>query len=160
MPKWGYGPSRSPLTRSHLGFLLDNSTDGPACTKHARAFGIPGPAVERFAKDICHLMWPEALRRATGPDQVSRLRREVEMSNKRPSECQLSAMKQITVLRTQNGNRELAKQEESAEDSDVTFHEPLEYLDGDTRNLVLRIVGDKIWQMKSGNMPRPSGGKP
>ena len=106
MPKWGYGPPRSPLTRSHLGL----SAEGPACTKHERAFGIPGSAVERFTKDI----------------------------------CQLSAMKQITVLRTQNGNRELAKQEESAEDGDVTFHEPLEYLDGDTRKLVLRVVGDQI----------------
>merc|ERR1740120_584737 len=35
----------------------------------------------------------------------------------------------------------------------VTFHEPLQYLDKDTRQLVLEIVCDKLRQLEWGNAP-------
>merc|ERR1740138_1430636 len=102
------------------------------------------------------------MRKVTSQDQVNQAKKEVEVLKQRLTNCHLSAMKEMMAQKAQTVVKNVAKQfgkestQEAKKDNDeeVTFHEPLEYLDEGTRNLVLSIVGQKLLQVKSGNVPK------
>jgi chromosome segregation ATPase len=115
----------------------------------SKATGMEVDTLEGFAQDICRSVWSEvdAVMSSEGP--VAAARDEVKSLKKKITECNLSAMKQMLASKAETRNMgELG-------DDTITFHEPLQYLDKEAKDLVMQIVCDKVRQLE-GNTAPPS----
>lgn len=113
----------------------------------SKVTGMEVDALEGFARDICRSMWPEvdAVMSSEGP--IAAAREEVDRLKKKITECNLSAMKQMLAAKSaKHLNGELG-------DDTICFHEPLQYLDKDSKDLVMNVVCDKVRQLESGTAP-------
>lgn len=98
--------------------------------------GVNEDDLREGLQPICNACWTQAVR--TGEQsQVERLRKQL-------TQCNATAMRDISDLR--------AKILTGAgfEVCDIEFHEPLQYLDEETRDLVLTIILDKLRMIAAG----------
>jgi DNA repair exonuclease SbcCD ATPase subunit len=103
--------------------------------------------LEKFAKDLCRCVWSEAdaIMNSDGP--VAAARNEIDRLKAKLTECNLSAMKEMNAAKAGAHNwTDLGS-------DTITFHEPLQYLDSDTKSLVLNIVCDKVRQLENSTAP-------
>lgn len=101
-----------------------------------------------MVEDLCRSCYHEAEQIMVGEGPLATANAENARLRKCINQCNLSTMKEINALK---GDR--ADADAMIADGLVTFHEPLQYLDTDTRQLVLEIVCDKLRQLEWGNAP-------
>jgi len=110
--------------------------------------GLDQEELEGFAEELCRCCWSEAGDMMTDEEGLlADFKAEKERMKAKLVQCNLSAMKQITACKVGgHADAELA-------DDLVTFHEPLQFLDKDTKDLVLLIVLEKARLLEQGRAP-------
>lgn len=113
----------------------------------SKATGMEVDALEGYAVDICQSVWSEADAAMASEGPLAAERDEVDRLKQKLRDCNLSAMKQMLVSKAGNHfDGDLG-------DDTITFHEPLHYLDQQTKNLVMSIVCDKMRQLEQNTAP-------
>jgi myosin heavy subunit len=109
--------------------------------------GMEVDELESFARNICQSVWTEvdAVLASEGP--VAAAREETDRLKRKLVACNLSAMKQM--LASKAGSHFDA----NLGDDTITFHEPMQYLDTETKDLVMNIVCDKMRQLEHSTAP-------
>jgi len=101
-----------------------------------------------FVEEIVRLCWKEVDSTLASSDgQQAPMQAEMARLKKQMAACNLSAQRQIEQMRLKN------KRPEDLSDDAIVFHEPLQYLDESTRDLVLSLVIDKVKLVEGGNVP-------
>jgi len=113
----------------------------------SKTTGVEVDALECFGRDICRSVWSEADALMSSDGPAAAAREEVDRLKKKLVECNLSAMKQMLAAKA-NSHCEGALGNDT-----ITFHEPMQYLDGNAKDLVMDIVVDKMRQLDSGTAP-------
>lgn len=113
----------------------------------SKATGMEVDAVEPFAQDICRSVWSEADAVMTSEGPAAAAREEAGRLKRKLVECNLSAMKQM--LSAKSGTHSTG----DLGDDTITFHEPMHYLDPETKDLVMNIVCDKMRQLENNTAP-------
>lgn len=109
--------------------------------------GLEVDELESFGRDICRSVWSEADAVMTSDGPVAAARGEIAGLKQKLTKCNLSTMKQM--LAAKSG----AVYEGDLGDDTICFHEPMQYLDEDTKELVMSIVCDKMRQLENNTAP-------
>eukprot|EP00929_Paragymnodinium_shiwhaense_P041476 TRINITY_DN21530_c0_g1_i2.p1 TRINITY_DN21530_c0_g1~~TRINITY_DN21530_c0_g1_i2.p1 ORF type:complete len:499 (+),score=160.65 TRINITY_DN21530_c0_g1_i2:75-1571(+) len=94
--------------------------------------------------EFCRCCWQEAQAAIDLGGELAAARRQVESLGRQNAACHASYLKELDALRNRS------RQSDELEADKVTFHEPLKYLDESSKELVLRIVIDKLRQLEEG----------
>lgn len=118
-------------------------------TKLSKSAGIEESDVLDFVDELCRVCWTVAGETVAGIEEtaLAAATEEVKQLKHTLNQCNLDTMKQMAAMR--NGNHA----DNVLGDDEVTFHEPLKYLDPSIRELVLRVVGDKVRQLEMETAP-------
>eukprot|EP00927_Polykrikos_kofoidii_P041287 TRINITY_DN35208_c0_g5_i1.p1 TRINITY_DN35208_c0_g5~~TRINITY_DN35208_c0_g5_i1.p1 ORF type:complete len:663 (+),score=165.89 TRINITY_DN35208_c0_g5_i1:126-2114(+) len=143
-------PGRPPRANEKNFLSKVTSCDGfwRQISRFSSSHGVSQDDLQAMAEEICRCCWAEANEMMTDEsDLVARAKAETDRAKTKLTQCNLSAMKQLTALKVgKHANAELA------EDA-ITFHEPLQFLDEDTRDLVLNIVLEKTRLLDNNRAP-------
>eukprot|EP00929_Paragymnodinium_shiwhaense_P074744 TRINITY_DN38255_c0_g3_i1.p1 TRINITY_DN38255_c0_g3~~TRINITY_DN38255_c0_g3_i1.p1 ORF type:complete len:571 (-),score=211.34 TRINITY_DN38255_c0_g3_i1:166-1878(-) len=123
--------------RDTTGFCL-------ALRRAEQEFSLPLPSIEKLAEEISRCCWVEANEVLGSEGALGEALGEVAELKHRLMKMHASSMKQINAAK-QHGHEE----NEYAQDR-ITFHEPLHYLDEDTKDLVLCLVCEKFRLLSNG----------
>lgn len=110
----------------------------------SRRTGMSVEDLETLVEEICHLCWSEADLTMAADEHQDTMRAELERLKRQMAACNLSAHQQIQQLKAGGG---------TGGNSAITFHEPLQYLDQATRDLVSSLVLEQVKLIESGNAP-------
>eukprot|EP00929_Paragymnodinium_shiwhaense_P001804 TRINITY_DN102012_c0_g1_i1.p1 TRINITY_DN102012_c0_g1~~TRINITY_DN102012_c0_g1_i1.p1 ORF type:complete len:714 (-),score=258.11 TRINITY_DN102012_c0_g1_i1:294-2435(-) len=114
----------------------------------SRNHDVDEDKLQRFGEEVARCCWSEAgelLTDESGP--MDKAKAEIERLQNKLKQCQLSAMKELMAVKAgHHGAGEMG-------DDAVTFHEPLQYLEPDMRELVLHIVLEKTRMIEYGKAP-------
>eukprot|EP00747_Dinoflagellata_sp_TGD_P219777 gnl/TRDRNA2_/TRDRNA2_91838_c0_seq1.p1 gnl/TRDRNA2_/TRDRNA2_91838_c0~~gnl/TRDRNA2_/TRDRNA2_91838_c0_seq1.p1 ORF type:complete len:555 (+),score=155.19 gnl/TRDRNA2_/TRDRNA2_91838_c0_seq1:64-1728(+) len=111
--------------------------------------GIKVIELNSFAEELCRCCWKQALLlgNCDSDKHLAAAKREVEKLKQKLVDCNLSAMKQMSIDR--GGTHSTG---ELGMDT-ITMHEPFNHLDDSTKELVLQICRDKLRQLSEGTAP-------
>lgn len=116
-------------------------------SKLSKSSGISESDIFDFVDDLCRVCWAVAGETTLGEGALAAATEEVKQLKQKMNECNLDAVKQMAAMRNSTHADNILG------DDEVTFHEPLKYLDAPTRELVLRVVGDKVRQLELETAP-------
>eukprot|EP00927_Polykrikos_kofoidii_P000220 TRINITY_DN10090_c0_g1_i1.p1 TRINITY_DN10090_c0_g1~~TRINITY_DN10090_c0_g1_i1.p1 ORF type:complete len:578 (+),score=106.67 TRINITY_DN10090_c0_g1_i1:148-1881(+) len=105
--------------------------------------GVTLEQLEGFGEELCRCLWTEAVESVRAEVLLGPASSEVAHLKSQLAKCHASYMRQMESRRGHN----------SVEEDIVTFHEPLQYLDSDTKELVFWIVSEKIRLLESDAVP-------
>lgn len=111
------------------------------------ATGVSEDELQGFVEQLCGCCWTEAENMAAGEGLLAQAREEVDRLKQKLHQCNLTAMKQIAAAKGCHKSTDLG-------DDTITFHEPLQYLDTETRELVLSVVNEKVRLLGDGHAPQ------
>lgn len=113
----------------------------------SQSSGIEVDDLHGLAEELCRCCWSQADSQMGSEGPLAAARAEAEQLRKKLNQCNLSAMKQMAAAKSG-----MHCSEQLGNDT-ITFHEPLQHLDADVKDLVLTIVCDKLRQMESNHAP-------
>jgi len=113
----------------------------------SKATGIAEEDLQGFAEQLCGAAYAQADEVASSQGALKQVRDEVAGLKQKLQQCNLSAIKQISASKAG------AHAHGAYGDDTIMFHEPLQYLDEDTKELVLSVICEKIRLLEVCNAP-------
>lgn len=113
----------------------------------SKSTGVPEEDLEGFAEELASACWSEADQVAGGSGALKAAREEVDKLKQKLHQCNLTAMKQIAAAKGGSHTEGLLG------DDTITFHEPLQYIDEETKELVMSVVCEKVRLLEDGHAP-------
>jgi len=110
--------------------------------------GLPVDELQLSTQELVRCCWNEANKVLLDSQQQFVGKAEIAQLRKKLNACNRAAMKQVSVLKYGTAPPSGKYGMETIE-----FYEPLQYLEPDTRELVLELVVEKLRQLEMGNLP-------
>jgi len=111
------------------------------------ATGLEEEELQLFAEDLCGVCWTQAEQVASSEGPLKSANEELAKMKQRLHQCNLNAMKDIAAAKAG------AHIQWDLGVDTVTFHEPLQYLDNETKEMVLTLVNEKVRLLEDGRAP-------
>mmetsp|Transcript_89383 Transcript_89383/g.158614 ORF Transcript_89383/g.158614 Transcript_89383/m.158614 type:complete len:595 (+) Transcript_89383:43-1827(+) len=116
---------------------------------YSKTLGVPLESndLQSFAEELCKCCFEEADPAFAGEGPLAAAMQESQLLKQKLTQCQLSTMKQMAAMRS------VGHLKHGYGSDTIVFHEPLQFLEPDQRELVLEIVCDKIRQLRLNTAP-------